>query len=35
VDATSFALMAREGVTEAFAFDRNFRQRGLTVIPDS
>jgi predicted nucleic acid-binding protein len=33
VDATSFALMAREGVTEAFTFDRNFEQRGLLVTP--
>jgi predicted nucleic acid-binding protein len=33
VDATSFALMAREGSTEAFAFDRHFAQRGLTLLP--
>lgn len=33
VDATSFALMAREGTTEAFAFDQHFRQRGLSVLP--
>jgi predicted nucleic acid-binding protein len=33
VDATSFALMAREDVDEAFALDRHFRQRGLRVIP--
>jgi len=33
VDATSFALMEREGVAEAFAFDRHFAQRGLTLIP--
>jgi len=32
-DATSFALMAREDVDEAFALDRHFRQRGLRVIP--
>jgi uncharacterized protein len=34
VDATSFALMEREGATEAFAFDRHFAQRGLTLVPD-
>jgi len=33
VDATSFALMEREGATEALAFDRHFAQRGLTLIP--
>lgn len=33
VDASSFALMEREGVTEAFAFDHHFIQRGLTLIP--
>jgi uncharacterized protein len=33
VDATSFALMDREGVSEAFAFDRHFAQRGLTLLP--
>jgi uncharacterized protein len=33
VDATSFALMEREGLTEAFAFDHHFAQRGLTLIP--
>lgn len=33
VDATSFALMEREGSTEAFAFDRHFAQRGLTLLP--
>jgi predicted nucleic acid-binding protein len=32
VDATSFALMEREGVTEAFAFDHHFAQRGLTLV---
>lgn len=35
VDATSFALMARERVTEAFAFDQHFEQRGLHVLPES
>ncbi len=34
VDATSFAVMAREDVTEAFSFDQNFRQRGLRVLPE-
>lgn len=33
VDATTFALMEREGITEAFAFDRHFAQRGLTLVP--
>lgn len=33
VDATSFALMEREQVTEAFAFDRDFAQRGLVTLP--
>ena len=33
VDATSFALMAREGVAEAFSLDTNFVQRGLRVHP--
>ena len=35
VDATSFALMAREGVDEAFSLDANFAQRGLRVVPPS
>ena len=33
VDATSFALMERENVQTAFAFDHHFTQRGLTVLP--
>ncbi len=33
VDAVSFALMEREGIGTAFAFDRHFSQRGLAVIP--
>lgn len=33
VDATSFALMEREGINTAFAFDDHFRQRGLAVVP--
>jgi len=32
VDAASFALMEREGTAEAFAFDRHFVQRGLTLV---
>jgi uncharacterized protein len=35
VDATSFALMEREGIAEAFAFDHHFAQRGLTLVPGS
>jgi len=31
VDASSFALMEREGTAEAFAFDRHFVQRGLSL----
>ena len=33
VDATSFALMEREGVDEAFSLDVNSSQRGLQVVP--
>lgn len=33
VDATSFALMEREHVQTAFAFDHHFAQRGLAVLP--
>lgn len=35
VDATSFALMARERLTVAFSFDRDFAQRGLALVPAS
>jgi uncharacterized protein len=35
VDATSFALIERERLTAAFAFDRHFAQRGLDVMPGS
>lgn len=35
VDATSFALIEREGNGEAFAFDTHFGQRGLRVWPQS
>jgi predicted nucleic acid-binding protein len=34
VDATSFALIEREGGAEAFAFDAHFDQRGLRVHPN-
>ncbi len=33
IDAVSFALMEREGIGVAFAFDDHFRQRGLATIP--
>jgi uncharacterized protein len=34
VDATSFALIERDGGSEAFAFDAHFAQRGLRVFPE-
>lgn len=34
VDATSFALIERDGGNEALAFDSHFVQRGLRVLPD-
>ena len=34
VDATSFALIERDGGDEAFAFDTHFTQRGLRVLPE-
>jgi uncharacterized protein len=34
VDATSFALIERDGGGEAFAFDTHFAQRGLRVLPE-
>jgi predicted nucleic acid-binding protein len=34
VDATSFALIEREGEGAAFAFDAHFSQRGLRVQPE-
>jgi uncharacterized protein len=33
VDATSFALIERDGVEEAFAFDGHFSQRDLRLVP--
>lgn len=33
VDATSFALIGRDGGGEAFAFDAHFAQRGVHVHP--
>ena len=33
VDATSFALIERDGGGEALAFDGHFAQRGLRVLP--
>lgn len=33
VDATSFALIQRDGASEAFAFDTHFAQHGLRVVP--
>src|SRR5436190_20027920 len=33
VDATSFALIERDGGGPAFAFDAHFTQRGLRVFP--
>jgi predicted nucleic acid-binding protein len=35
VDATSFALIERDGGGEAFCFDAHFAQRGLRVLPES
>lgn len=34
VDATSFALIERDGGGEAFALDSHFAQRGLRVLPE-
>ena len=34
VDATSFALIERDGASEAFALDAHFAQRGLRVLPE-
>lgn len=32
-DCTSFAVMQRLGLTEAFTFDRDFRKAGIKVLP--
>ena len=32
VDATSFAVMERLGITQAFTFDRHFGQYGFQVV---
>ena len=32
VDCASFQIMRRMGISEAFAFDRHFRQQGFRVI---
>ena len=33
IDCTSFMFMDALGITEAFAFDRHFSQRGLRLLP--
>lgn len=33
VDAVSFAVMERDGISTAFTFDEHFAQRGLAVVP--
>jgi predicted nucleic acid-binding protein len=33
VDWVSFELMRREGIRRAFAFDRDFRTQGFTMVP--
>jgi predicted nucleic acid-binding protein len=33
VDRISFEVMRRDGVTEAFAFDRHFTDEGFTTVP--
>ena len=32
IDASSFALIEREGSNDALAFDHHFAQRGLTLV---
>lgn len=35
-DCTSFVVMERLGITQAFAFDRHFKQfPGVTVVPEA
>lgn len=33
VDSTSFVVMERQGIEEAFTFDRHFIQRGFRMVP--
>jgi uncharacterized protein len=35
VDWTSFELMRRRGVAEAFAFDDDFARQGFTLVPEA
>ena len=32
-DCTSYAVMKKSGITEAFAFDHHFQQMGFTLVP--
>ena len=32
-DCTSYAVMKKSGITEAFAFDHHFEQMGFTLVP--
>jgi predicted nucleic acid-binding protein len=32
-DCTSFVIMSQLNIKEAFAFDKNFKQAGFTMIP--
>jgi len=34
VDLISFAVMKREGIRQALAFDRHFEQAGFSLYPD-
>lgn len=33
IDSTSFAVMKKQGVENAFSFDRHFAQRGFQILP--
>jgi predicted nucleic acid-binding protein len=35
VDCVSFALMRRDGIRDAFAFDRDFEDEGFTLVPQT